>query len=75
MVTKPDPYFIDDENPAWSDEQLARAIERRAQKRGQIPVKQAFTLNLDRDVIEKFKASGAGWQTLINETLRNNVPA
>ena len=32
--------------------------------------KEQVTLRLDRDVIAKFKAGGAGWQTRINAVLR-----
>jgi uncharacterized protein (DUF4415 family) len=32
--------------------------------------KQQVTLRLDKIVLETFKASGAGWQTRINEALR-----
>lgn len=32
--------------------------------------KQQVTLRLDKAVLEKFKSSGAGWQTRINEELR-----
>lgn len=32
--------------------------------------KQQVALRLDRDVVEKFKASGPGWQTRMNEALR-----
>jgi uncharacterized protein (DUF4415 family) len=32
--------------------------------------KQQITLRLDRDVIEKFRAKGPGWQSRINEALR-----
>jgi uncharacterized protein (DUF4415 family) len=32
--------------------------------------KTQITLRLDTDVLEKFKASGEGWQTRINEVLR-----
>ena len=28
------------------------------------------TLQLDKDIIDRFKADGKGWQTRINETLR-----
>ena len=34
------------------------------------PTKVAVTLRLDRDVIERFRASGKGWQSRINEILR-----
>lgn len=32
--------------------------------------KQQITLRLDRDVIEKFRAKGPGWQSRMNEALR-----
>ncbi len=37
------------------------------------PVKQQVTLRLDRDVLESFRATGTGWQSRINETLRKAV--
>ena len=32
--------------------------------------KTQITLRLDTDIVEKFKASGDGWQTRINDVLR-----
>ncbi|MDM7957717.1 BrnA antitoxin family protein [Blastomonas sp.] len=32
--------------------------------------KQQVALRLDRDVIERFKAAGPGWQTRMNDALR-----
>jgi uncharacterized protein (DUF4415 family) len=32
--------------------------------------KVSVTLRLDRDIVERFKATGAGWQTRINAALR-----
>lgn len=32
--------------------------------------KQQITLRLDRDVIERFRATGPGWQARMNEALR-----
>jgi len=34
------------------------------------PTKQQVTLRLDRDVVERFRATGPGWQSRINEALR-----
>ena len=34
--------------------------------------KVAITLRLDREVIERFKATGQGWQTRINAALRRS---
>jgi uncharacterized protein (DUF4415 family) len=35
--------------------------------------KVSVTLRLDRDVVERFKASGAGWQTRINAALKKSA--
>ncbi len=37
------------------------------------PDKQQVTLRLDQDVLETFRASGAGWQGRINAALRKAV--
>lgn len=50
--------------------ELAQNI-RRARGRPRIAkTKQPVKLRLDPDVIEKFKASGPGWQTRINDVLK-----
>ena len=35
--------------------------------------KTQITLRLDADVVDKFKASGSGWQTRINDALKSWV--
>jgi uncharacterized protein (DUF4415 family) len=35
--------------------------------------KQQVTLRLDRDVLERFRQTGEGWQSRINEALRKAV--
>ena len=77
-----------DEAPEWSDEVFARAeiavggnIVRQASgtltRRGRPPIgevaKQQVTLRLAPNVIEHFKAAGAGWQTRINAVLEGHV--
>jgi uncharacterized protein (DUF4415 family) len=46
-------------------------------RRGRPPIgdrpKQAVKLRLSPDVLEHFRAGGAGWQTRINETLEKAV--
>ena len=39
------------------------------------PLKQAVTMRLDRDVLAWFKARGAGYQTRINQALREYIKA
>jgi uncharacterized protein (DUF4415 family) len=49
------------------------AVDARRRQRGRPPVeapRKLISIRLDQDVIEKFKASGKGWQSRINETLR-----
>lgn len=35
--------------------------------------KQQVTLRLDQAVVERFRATGAGWQTRINDALRKSL--
>lgn len=51
--------------------ELAESIKRsRGRPRVQNP-KQAISLRLDPEVIEKFKATGKGWQARINKALKD----
>jgi len=82
MSKRPPPPDYD-ENPEWTDETTARSrtasevvpphvLEALVRRRGPqvAPVKTPVTLRLDPDVLEKFRATGPGWQTRINEVLR-----
>ncbi|WP_434656420.1 BrnA antitoxin family protein [Pseudomonas sp. R3-56] len=40
-----------------------------------VPVKQAVTIRLDADVLEWFKGQGTGYQTRINQLLRQYMQA
>jgi len=74
----------DDDLPEWTDNQFDRAefavggkVIRQANgtlTRPGRPVsanpKQQVTLRLDPDVLEKFRATGKGWQSRINAELR-----
>ena len=78
------------DSPPLTDEQLARmrpakqilpedvynALVRRRGQRGpqKEPVKVPVKLRLDPDVLASYKATGRGWQTRINETLREHAP-
>jgi uncharacterized protein (DUF4415 family) len=57
--------------PLDSFPELAELIRGRG-KRGpqKTPTKQQVTLRLDRDVVERFRATGTGWQKRMNEALR-----
>jgi uncharacterized protein (DUF4415 family) len=81
--TKIAPDTPDEDTPEWTAEDFARAkpldhfpeladIIRKRGERGpqKAPTKQQVTLRLDRDVVERFKATGPGWQSRINNALR-----
>jgi uncharacterized protein (DUF4415 family) len=49
-------------------------VERQRRRRGpgKKPAKQLVSLRLDRDVVERWRASGPGWQARVNEALRRH---
>ncbi|MNQ75481.1 hypothetical protein D3C85_902810 [compost metagenome] len=53
--------------------ELGEDFFRRAELR--VPVKQAVTIRLDADVLEWFKSQGTGYQTRINQLLRQYMQA
>lgn len=76
----------DADNPEWTDEDFARALpaakffspEAYAQlcamrQRGpkDKPLKVPTTIRFDADVLAGLKASGKGWQTRVNEAMRD----
>lgn len=76
----------DPDNPEATDEQFAQArpfrqvfpelaekIDRKLGRPKSDNPKQAISIRLDADVIERFKATGDGWQSRINEALRKAV--
>lgn len=82
MDSKP---VIDDENPEWTKEDFARARPAselppevlaafpNTKARGGRPPgssKQSVSIRLDKDVLAKFRATGPGWQSRINEALK-----
>ena len=64
------------EIPEITDEMFARGVWmkggkplKRGRPKSAAP-KQQVTLRLDRDVLDRFRAGGAGWQSRINAALR-----
>ena len=59
----------DPDAPEWTDEMFARAT------RGpQIaPLKKQLSLRLDPDIVDWFKEKGRGYQTRMNEALREYI--
>ena len=87
MVSKS--VAIDDpENPEWTAEDFAKAagpeslsaLEMAAFPRTRVrgvqksPTKQAISLRIDADVLERYRATGPGWQGRMNDALRKAAP-
>lgn len=83
MNKTPNPELVDDENPEWTDEMFKQSVRLDAlpaslqtKLRGRpkaIVTKEAVKLRLDADVLAALRASGDGWQTRINDTLRASL--
>jgi uncharacterized protein (DUF4415 family) len=81
---KINPETPNKENPEWTDADFAKAkrvweipalahlSKRKPGERGpqKTPTKKQVTLRLDKDVVDRFRATGAGWQSRMNEALR-----
>ena len=73
------------DNPEWTAEDFAKArpfVEafpelaekiRRARGPQKAPTKALVSLRIDKDILERFKADGPGWQSRINDTLRKAI--
>jgi uncharacterized protein (DUF4415 family) len=78
------PVVFDDDNPEWTEADFDRArpagdvlsaavVATFARPRGR-PMgsdKERVTLRIDKDVVARFRATGPGWQTRMNEALRD----
>jgi len=75
----------DPDNPEWTEEDFRKAkpfaevfpgllekieeMRRRGRPKLETP-KKLVSLRLDQDVVEKFRATGKGWQSCINDVLK-----
>ncbi|MGI4799986.1 MAG: BrnA antitoxin family protein [Janthinobacterium lividum] len=50
---------------------VAEAVRRRGTQKA--PTKEMISLRLDQDVLERWRATGPGWQSRVNEVLRAAV--
>jgi uncharacterized protein (DUF4415 family) len=78
----------DEENPEWTAADFAAAkpfaevfpdlaakeIARRRRGPQKAPTKRLISLRLDVEVVQKFRATGAGWQARMNATLAAHAP-
>lgn len=83
--TKEDWDAVSD-NPEVTAERLANAKSfaetfpdltqsaQRVRGRQKAPTKKLISIRLDPQVVDRFKATGPGWQGRINEILKQNLP-
>lgn len=76
---------LDPDAPEWTNEDFSRAqpaaeavphiVEEYNRTRGKqkAPTKERISVRLDSDLTAHFRASGNGWQTRLNDTLRRAV--
>lgn len=79
MPTRPNPEMIDDENPQWTSDDLARA-----KKFSDLPEKEQRILKgimeqsaakrasvpLSSELVKKMQATGEGWEQRVEEAVR-----
>lgn len=82
MSKKPNPTLIDDDAPEWSEADFKNAKRlsemptdfqraiRRARGPQKAPTKIQTTIRFDPDVLDGLKATGQGWQTRVNDAMR-----
>ncbi len=70
------------DNPEWTKEDFAKAkpfaevfpeLAASIRRRGPVKRKEAVSIRIDIDVLEKLRATGSGWQSRVNEALRKYV--
>ena len=86
MNPKPNPELIDEENPEWTDEMFAQSkpmtevdpelvtISKRLRGRPKTDnPKILLSVRYSPEVVQFFKSTGKGWQTLMDEVLQKYV--
>jgi uncharacterized protein (DUF4415 family) len=63
----------DPDNPAWTEDMLGAPVVKRGRGPQAAPTKILTSVRLDADILEFFKAKGAGYQSRINAALRTEV--
>lgn len=81
MNKKPNPEWVDSDNPEWTAEMTQQAVRLSAlpaslqgKLRGRPKAaitKERITIRLSPDVLGAFRATGQGWQTRVDTALRD----
>ena len=78
IAADPDALELDDKwferaRPAIEVDPELVAQSRRTRGKQRSPIKERVTIRLDSDLAAHFRAGGRGWQTRLNDTLRQAV--
>ena len=69
LAKRPDTEVDTSDIPEWTEEMFRNAVRGKLYR----PVKQAVSLRLDADVIAWLKKDGQGYQTRVNQMLRDRM--
>jgi uncharacterized protein (DUF4415 family) len=62
---------LDADNPPWTEDMLGAPILKRGRGPQTAPTKVLTSVRLDADILEFFKSQGAGYQSKMNEVLKD----
>lgn len=84
MSKKPNPEWLDDDNPEWTAQEAAAAkrlgdlpLTLQAKLRGRpkaAVVKARLTVRVEPEALERWRASGPGWQTRLAALVARMAP-
>jgi uncharacterized protein (DUF4415 family) len=64
---------LDADNPPWTEDMLGAPILKRGRGPQAAPTKVLTSVRLDADILEFFKSQGAGYQSKMNDVLKDWV--
>jgi uncharacterized protein (DUF4415 family) len=62
---------LDADNPPWTEDMLGAPILKRGRGPQATPTKVLTSVRLDADILEFFKSQGAGYQSKMNDVLKD----
>jgi uncharacterized protein (DUF4415 family) len=71
----PNPELIDDDNPQWTEADFKKAVSfsqlpQTLQNKLAVLTPETSTVQLENEVLERFKATGENWQAMMNTVLK-----
>lgn len=69
------PVSYDEDSPKLTEEQISRLKPAHEKYWNVTPVKKTISIKIDADILDALKSTGRGYQTRINQILREAVTA